>query len=129
MKKLLRSACLVTSHSLQPHGQAQSLIDLENSAMVTGLKKISFHSNSKERQCQRLLHSSHMLAKQCSKFSKPGFNSRTSTENSQMFRVDLEKAEEAEIKLPTSTGASKRQESFRKTSTSASFTALKPLTV
>ena len=29
--------------------------NLENSAVVTGLKKVSFHSNPKERQCQRIL--------------------------------------------------------------------------
>ena len=52
--------------------------NLENSAVATGLEKVSFHSNPKERQCQRmlkLLHSSHALAKECSKFSTPGFNS------------------------------------------------------
>ena len=37
--------------------------------------------------------------------------------NFQMFKLDLEKAEEPEIKLPTFTGSSKKQESFRKTST------------
>ena len=52
------------------------------------------------------LHSSHMLAKESSKFSKPGFNSKW-TVNSQMFKVDLEKAEEPEIILPTSVGSSK----------------------
>ena len=36
-----------------------------------------------------------------------------------MFKLDLEKAEEPEIKLPTSTGSSKKQESSRKKSTSA----------
>ena len=46
-----------------------------------------------------------------------------------MFKLDLEKAEEPEIKLPTSTGSLKKQESSRKTSTSASLTMLKPLTV
>ena len=46
-----------------------------------------------------------------------------------MFKLDLEKAEEPEIKLPTSIGSSKKQESSRKTSTSASLTMLKPLTV
>ena len=35
--------------------------------------------------------------------------------NFQMFKLDLEKAEEPEIKLPTSAGSSKKQESFRKT--------------
>ena len=43
-----------------------------------------------------------------------------------MFKVDLDKAE---IKLPTSTGSSKKQESSRKTSTSALLTTPKPLTV
>ena len=37
------------------------------------------------------------------------------------FKLDLEKAEEPEIKLPTSTGSLKKQESSRKTSTSASL--------
>ena len=46
-----------------------------------------------------------------------------------MFRLDLEKAEEPEIKLPTSGGSEKNQENSRKTSTSASLTMLKPLTV
>ena len=47
----------------------------------------------------------------------------------QMFKLDLEKAEEPEIKLPTSFGASKKQENSRKTSTSALLTMPKPLTV
>ena len=46
-----------------------------------------------------------------------------------MFKLDLEKAEEAEIKLPTSVGSSKKQESSRKASTSALLTMPKPLTV
>ena len=46
-----------------------------------------------------------------------------------MFRLDLEKAEEAEIKLPTSAGSWKKQETPRKTSTSALLTMPKPLTV
>ena len=41
----------------------------------------------------------------------------------------LEKAEEPEIKLPTSAGSSKKQDNFRKTTTTASLTMLKPLTV
>ena len=49
--------------------------------------------------------------------------------NFQMFKLILEKAEEPEIKLPTSAGSSKKQESFRKTSISALFTMPKPLTV
>ena len=46
-----------------------------------------------------------------------------------MFKLDLEKAEEPEIKLPTSAGSSKKQESSRKTSISALLTIPKALTV
>ena len=46
-----------------------------------------------------------------------------------MFKLVLEKAEEPEIKLPTSAESSKKQESSRKTSTSALLTIPKPLTV
>jgi len=46
-----------------------------------------------------------------------------------MFKSDLGKAEEPEIKLPTSVGSSKKQESFRKTSISALSIMPKPLTV
>ena len=46
-----------------------------------------------------------------------------------MFKLVLEKAEEPEIKLPISAGSSKKQESSRKTSTSALLTMPKPLTV
>ena len=49
--------------------------------------------------------------------------------NFQMFKLDLEKAEEPEIKLQTSVESSKKQESSRKTSTSALLTLPKPLTV
>ena len=46
-----------------------------------------------------------------------------------MFKLDLEKAEEPEIKLPTSVGSLKKQESSRKISTSALLTMPKLLTV
>ena len=47
----------------------------------------------------------------------------------QMFKLDLEKKEEQKIKLPTSVGSSKKQESSSKTSTFALFTTPIPLTV
>ena len=74
------------------------------------------------------LCSFHKLARSCSKSFKLGFNS-TWTENFQMSKMDLEKAEEPEIKLPTPTGSLKKQKNSRKTSTSASLMMLKPLTV
>ena len=49
--------------------------------------------------------------------------------NFQTFKLDLEKAEEPEIKLPTSPGSSKKQESSRKIFTSALLTMPKPMTV
>ena len=49
--------------------------------------------------------------------------------NFQMFKLLLEEAEEPEIKLPTSTGSWKKQESSRKTSISAFLTMPKPLTL
>ena len=54
---------------------------------------------TKNVQTTAQLHSSHLLAKECLKFSKQGFNS-TWINNFQMFKLDLEKAEEPEIKLP-----------------------------
>ena len=105
--------------------------NLEKSSVVTGLEEVSFHPNLKEGQCQRMFKLSHncihfMLARKCSKSFNLGFNSNLA-ENLQMFKLDLEKAEEPEIKFPASTGSQKKQENYRKTS--ASLTMLKPLTV
>ena len=98
----------------------------------TGKGKFSFQSQRrampKNIQTTAQLHSSHTLAKQCSKFSKPGFNSMWIV-NFQMFKLNLEETEEPEIKLPTSAGSSKKQESSRKRSISALLTMPKPLTV
>ena len=47
----------------------------------------------------------------------------------QMFKLDLEKAEEPEVKVPTSITSKKNQESSRKMSTSALLTMAKALTV
>ena len=52
--------------------------NLENSAVATGLEKFLFQSQRKampkNAQTTEQLHSSHMLVKKCSKFSKPGFS-------------------------------------------------------
>src|SRR5574337_531213 len=79
--------------------------------------------NAKECSTTTQLHSSHTLAKECSKFSKPGF-SNLCTVNFQMFKLVLEKAEEPQIKLPISSGSWEKQESSRKTSISALLTML-----
>ena len=69
-----------------------------------------------------------MLARLCSKSFKLYFNS-TWTVNFQMHKLHFKGAEEPEIKLPTFVGSWRKQGSSRKTSTSASLTTLKPLTV
>ena len=85
---------------------------LENSAVATGLEKVSFHSNPKKGN-----------AKECSNYCTIALISHASKVipkilqarlqqyvNLQMFKPDLERAEEPEIKLLTSTGSSKKQE-------------------
>ena len=78
--------------------------NLENSAVATGLEKGSFHSNSKKAmpknaQTTAQLHSSHMLKilrarlQQCMNHGLPD------------VKAVLVKAEEPEVKLPTSTGS------------------------
>ena len=198
--------------------------NLENSAVATGLEKVSFHSNPKERQCQRMLKLPHNCTHlccccqvasvvsdsvrthrrqptrypcpwdspgkntgvgchfllQCMTVKSPSDGARSCTTLSDprtaayqappsigfsrqeywsgmplpsphaskvmlkilqarlqqyvnrkflMFKLVLEKAEEPEIKLPTSAGSWKKQESSRKTPTSALLTMPKPLTV
>ena len=65
-----------------------------------------------------------MLARLC---SKPKLGLSTWTGNFQMYKLDLEKAEEPEVKLPSIRWIIKKQDNSRKTS--ASLTTLKPLTV
>ena len=103
-----------------------------SSGSRTGKGQFSFQSQRKampmKAETTAKLYSSHTVVKSCSKFSKPGF-SNTWTVNFQMFKLDLEKAEEPEIKLPISVGSLKMQESSRKTSIFALVTMPKPLTV
>ena len=107
--------------------------NLENSAVAIGLKRSVFiptpkKSNAKEcsNYCT-IAHISH-----ASKVILKIFQARLQqyvNRELQMFRLVLEKAEEPEIKLPTSAGLSKKQESSRETSISALLTMPKPLTV
>ena len=107
-------------------------LENSNSGHRTGKGQCSFQSQRrtmpKNVQTTAQLHSSYTVAKQCSKFSKPGLNS-TCTINFQMFKLDLEKAEEPEMKLPKSIGSWKKQENARKTSTSALLIMPRALTV
>ena len=107
--------------------------NVENLAVATGLEKVSFHSSPKERQCQGMLklllpyNCAHLHAdKIISKSFKPGFNS-TRTKNFQMCKLDLEKAEEPEIKLPTNDESQKKQGNSKKHLLLLHWTMLKPL--
>ena len=107
--------------------------NLENSAMATGLEKVSFHSNLKEGNAKEssnyctitlISHASKVMLKILKARLQQYMNCECL-----MFNLVLEKAVEPEIKLPTSAGSLQKQESSRKTSISALLTMPKPLTV
>ena len=107
--------------------------NLENSAVATGLEKVSFHSNPKERQCQTMLkllyNCTHLtISKVMLKILQARLQQYVNHELLDV-QAGLEKAEEPEIKFPTSTGSWKKQESSRKTSISALLIMSKPLTL
>ena len=84
---------------------------------------------SKNVQTSRRLCSFRMSVRLRSKSFKLSFEPRTWTENFQMHTLGLEKAEEAEIKLPTFVKSQRKQGNSRKASPSASLMTWKPLTV
>ena len=97
----------------------------------TGKCQFSFQSQTKampkNAQSTTQLHSSH-TTKVMLKILQARLQQYVNCEF-QMFKLVLEKAKEPGIKLPTSAGSSKKQESSRKTSISALLTMPKPLTV
>ena len=90
----------------------------------TGKGQFSFRSQRKAMpknvQTTAQLHSSHRLAKVMLKILQVRLQ-QCVNQNFQMFKLDLEKAEEPEIKLPTSFRSQKKQENSRRTSISASL--------
>ena len=92
--------------------------NLENSAVATGLQKGSFHSNPKERQRQKKFKLPHIaFISHASKVMLKILQARLQQNVNHELpdgQVGLEKAEESEIKLPTSVGSSKKQESSTK---------------
>ena len=104
--------------------------NMENSAVATGLEKVSFHSNLKERQCQEcsnyltialILHASKVMLKILQACLQQYVNRELPD-----VQAGFRKAEEPEIKLPTSVGSLKKQNSRK---TSAFLTTPKPLIV
>ena len=100
---------------------------------ATELEKVSFHPNPKKgnaKECSNYCTAALIitLSKVTLKILQARLRQYVNQEL-QMVKLDLEKAEEPEIKLPTSSRSLKKQENSRKTSTSASLTMLKPLNV
>ena len=90
--------------------------NLENSAVAIGLEKVGLHSNPKERQSQRMFklmpNFTHIIHYQ--KILKVPQARLQQYMNHALPDVQAEKAEEPEIKFPTSTGSLKKQESSGK---------------
>ena len=107
--------------------------NLENSAVATLLEKVSFHSNPKERQCQRMFKLPH----NCTHLTCWQNNIRILQARLQQyvnrelpdFQAGFRKGRWSRNQMPTSVRSSKKQESSRKTSISALLTMPKPLTV
>ena len=106
--------------------------NLEISAVATGLEKVSFHSNPKERQCKRMLKLPH----NCTHLTRQQSNTQTSPSqastvplNFQMLKLDLEKAERNQRSNCQQQLDHRKSKSSRKTSTSALLPTPKPLTV
>ena len=99
--------------------------NLENSEVATELEKLSFNSNLKETQCQRMLK----LLHNCAHFTYQQDNSLNPSSQASILQeprtfrcTDLQDVEEPEIKLPTSAGSQEKQGNYGKISTSASLT-------
>ena len=107
--------------------------NLENSAVAAGLEKVSFHSNPKERQCQRMLKLLHnALISQASKVLLKLLQARLQQYmNCELpyVQAGFRRGRGTRDQIANITGSSKKQESFRKTSISALLTMSKPLTV
>ena len=106
--------------------------NLENSAVATELGNVSFHfsckGNAKECSNYRTIALISQASKVMLKILQARLQQYVNREIPDV-QAGLEKAEEQEIKLPTSAGSLKKQENSRKPSTSALFTMPKHLTV
>ena len=105
--------------------------NLENSAGATGLEKIGFHSNPKERQCQRMLK----LPQNCTHLTGYKVMLKILQARLQQYvnhelpdvQAGFRKGRRTRDQI--SIGSWKKQESSRKTPAAALLTMPKPLTV
>ena len=114
--------------------------NLKNSAAATGLKKISFHSNSKERQCQRMFklpnNCTHLTYQQSNAQNFPSQTStvcelRTSRCSSWFYKRQRNQTSNCQHLLDhrKSKRIAENKQTNKQKSMSASLTTLKPLTV
>ena len=97
--------------------------NLENSAVATGLEKIRFHSNPKERQCQRMLKLPH----NCTHLTRCKVMLKILQARLQQYvnrelpdvQAGFRKGRGTRDQIANMHGSWKKQESFRKTSISA----------
>ena len=102
-----------------------------NSAVATGLEKVSFHSNPKERKFQRMLNYCTIAlisraSKVMLKILQARFQQYVNRELPDV-QAGFREGKEPEIKLLTSAESSKKEENSRKTFISALLTIAKPL--
>ena len=107
--------------------------NLETSAVATGLKKVGFHSNAKEKQCQRMLkycpialilHASKVMLKILQANLQQYMNCELPD-----VQAGFGKGRGTRDQIANITVQLKKRKNSRKTSTSASLTTLKPLPV
>ena len=106
--------------------------NLENSAVATGLEKVSFHFNPKERQCQCSNYHTIALISHASKVMLKILQARLQQYvNHELpdVQAGFRKGRGTSDQVANIAGSSKKQESSRKTSISALLTMPKPLTV
>ena len=102
--------------------------NLENSAVATGLEKVSFHSNPKECSSHLTIALISHASKVMLKILQARLQQYVNCELPDV-QAGFRKGRGTEIKLPTFAGSSKNQESSRKTSISVLSTMPKLLTV
>ena len=122
--QILKDHAVKVLHSISTIWKTQQwLQNWKRSVFIPVLKKGNANECSNYPTIGIISHARKVMLK----ILQLSFNS-TWTKNSWMFKLDFKKAEEQEIKLPTSTGLCKKQESSRKTSISALLTMPKLLT-
>ena len=107
--------------------------NLENSAVATGLEKVSFHSNPKERQCQimfKLLHSCAHLTSQQNNVQNSPIQASTICEpkNSRCSRC-IQRRQRSQRSNCQHPSDHRKSQGIPKKSAFASLTTLQPLTV